>query len=199
VTVGVVLLAGGRAERFGTDKRLALLPDGRTMVMTTIDNIRRAGLPLLVCLGVADNEIEHTLTAEGVPCIKCPDSQGGMGATLGNGIAAIGGAWRGALVGLADMPLIRPATYELVADNLGFGDIVTPIFEGQRGHPVGFGRSYFPRLLALEGDQGARGILSANSASVIGVAVDDPGVLADVDVLQDLQAMSGMPHRWDGQ
>lgn len=199
MTVGVVLLAGGRAERFGADKRLARLPDGRTMVMTTIDNIRRAGLPLLVCLGVADHEIEHTLTAEGVRCIKCPDSQKGMGSTLGNGIAAIDGAWRGVLVGLADMPLIRPVTYELVADNLGIGDIVTPIFEGKKGHPVGFGRSYFPRLLALEGDQGARDILSANSAKVIGVAVDDPGVLADVDVLQDLQAMSGMPHRWVGQ
>ena len=157
MTIGVILLAGGSAGRFGSDKRLAPLDDGRTLMRAAIDNVRQAGLPLLVCLGNEDRGIEQSLAAEHVHCRRCPESAGGMGATLAHGIAAIQGAWRGVLVGLADMPLVRPETYLLVSNSLGAGRIVAPTCGNRRGHPVGFDRLYFPELLALSGDRGAQG------------------------------------------
>jgi len=190
MTIGVVLLAGGCASRFGSDKRLSPLQDGRMLMLATIDNVRRAGLPLLVCLRSHDDDIEQTLLSEGVRCRKCPDSSQGMGSTLANGVAAIAGSWCGVLVGLADMPLIEPETYILVSGKLQPGEIVVPTYHNKRGHPVGFDRSYFPRLLALSGDRGARGILASNPGSIIEMELDDPGVLIDVDVPEDLRRVS---------
>lgn len=187
MTVGVILLAGGRASRFGSDKRLTLLQDGRTLLQASIDSIRRAGLPLLVCLGIADDEIEQTLLDASICCRKCPDSPEGMASTLANGIATVAGSWRGALVALADMPLIRPGTYNRVRDELRPGTIVAPTYGGRRGHPVGFDRSYFPELIALGGDRGAREVLAAHPDAVLDIEVPDPGVLADVDVVEDLR------------
>lgn len=100
MTIGVVLLAGGCASRFGSDKRLSPLSDGRMLMLATIDKVRCAGLPLLVCLRSHDDDIEQTLLSDGVPCRKCPDSAQGMGSTLANGVAAIPGSWCGVLVRL---------------------------------------------------------------------------------------------------
>jgi molybdenum cofactor cytidylyltransferase len=58
------------------------------------------------------------------------------------------------------------------------------MYRGQRGNPVGFSRDYLPQLLALEGDQGARGILK--HAPVTELEVDDSGILQDVDTPADL-------------
>jgi len=186
---GVVLLAGGSANRFGSDKRLRVLGDGRTLLLAAVDSIRRAGLPLLVCLGAADHELELTLRQKGVHCTRCPDSRQGMGATLANGVGAVAESWDGVLVGLADMPAIRPETYICIREHLMANRIVVPTHGGKRGHPVGFDRHFFPELLALEGDRGARGVLAAHPGAVLEIAVDDPGILLDVDVVADLQSL----------
>lgn len=55
---------------------------------------------------------------------------------------------------------------------------------GRRGHPVAFGRSLWGELAALRGDVGARELLRRHR--VAAVAVDDPGVAADVDTPGDL-------------
>ena len=89
MTTGVILLAGGKARRFGADKRIARLPDGQWLIMAAIENIARSGLPLLVCLGADDAGLQRALRAGGIACIKCADSHLGMGSTLAEGIAAI--------------------------------------------------------------------------------------------------------------
>ncbi|MNY74038.1 MobA-like NTP transferase domain protein [compost metagenome] len=62
--------------------------------------------------------------------------------------------------------------------------IAAPMYRGRRGNPVGFSRHYLPQLLALEGDQGARGILK--HSAVTELEVDDSGILQDIDTPADL-------------
>ena len=70
--------------------------------------------------------------------------------------------------------------------NITGGPIVVPVFKGQFGHPVGFAANYFDELSALTGDKGAKPVMNANAGKLIEVAVDDPGVLKDVDTPEDL-------------
>jgi len=187
MTVGVLLLAGGSASRFGADKRLAPLVGDRSLLDACIDNVLRTDLPLLVCLGPADGELAATLSRKGVPNLACPHAGEGMGSTLADGVAAIASSWwSGALVALADMPLIRPGTYRLVAERLAPGTIVTVSHNGRRGHPVGFDRAFFPELEALRGDKAARSLLTTHAPSVMDIPVEDPGILLDVDLTADL-------------
>lgn len=102
---------------------------------------------------------------------------------MGDSIAAAVSAepdHRGWLIVLGDMPFIHPDTLKRVADSLQPDMISVPVYQGQYGHPVGFGHGFALSLMGLAGEMGAKRLFKA--AKVNEVAVDDPGVLWDIDV-----------------
>lgn len=103
----------------------------------------------------------------------------GMGDSIAAAVAASAAA-EGWLIVLGDMPFILPSSIEQVIAALEEADISAPVHCGQYGHPVAFGRSFGPALMALTGDRGAKPLFA--SAGLREVAVDDPGILWDVDV-----------------
>jgi molybdenum cofactor cytidylyltransferase len=109
-----------------------------------------------------------------------------MGVSLACGVRE-GGIADGWIVALADMPWIAPASISAVADAIkGGAEIAAASYRGDRGHPVGFAKSYFRALTALTGDEGARSIVAARKWALQAIDVDDPGVLRDVDRPTDL-------------
>lgn len=189
MAAGVLLLAGGSSRRFGSDKRFAKLPGDNQLLDASIDAAKGSGLPLLVALRHDDIQLESNLRKRHIHSIRCAHSGQGMGSTLADGIAALPRSWSGVLIALGDMPLIRPETFHTLEQALRPGGIVAPFYRGKRGHPVGFDRSYFPQLERLSGDQGAAKIIAENPDAVIPVDANYPGVLLDIDLPGDLQAM----------
>ncbi len=123
-------------------------------------------------------------TCAGARLVTNPKPDRGMGTSLACGIAAAGDAdaW---LVGLADMPWIRPSTVRSLVDALREGArLVAPSYRGRRGHPVGFGAPLRDPLLQLRGDSGARVLLQEPGSRLKRIEVDDPGILLDVDAPQ---------------
>jgi molybdenum cofactor cytidylyltransferase len=93
---------------------------------------------------------------------------------------------RGAIIALADMPWLLPSTVARIAAALRRGAILAaPAHRGTRGHPVAIGAGYFAELRTLSGDEGAKKLLAAHGAELELIAVDDPGVLRDVDTQAD--------------
>jgi molybdenum cofactor cytidylyltransferase len=91
----------------------------------------------------------------------------------------------GWVVALGDMPYVRPATIAALMEAIRHGaDIAVPTLQGRRGNPVAFSPFHLPRLLELRGDQGARSLLK--SFPVTEVAVEDEGILRDIDAAADL-------------
>lgn len=185
MTVGVLVLAAGRARRFGADKRQALLPDGRRVLDATLGNISASGLPFVVCVAADDDQLVDRLDTQAFRRQRCTSASEGMGATLAEGIGHVQ-HWRGVLVALADMPWIAPDTYATVAQQLAAERIVVPVYGGQRGHPVGFGRAFYATLRGLRGDAGARSVLLNHAADVVEVMLSDPGIVRDIDLPEDL-------------
>jgi molybdenum cofactor cytidylyltransferase len=113
--------------------------------------------------------------------VHSPDYRRGMGASLAAG--ARGLEADGVLVALADMPHLRPSTVRAVLDAFASApeDIVAPIHQGRRGHPVAFDRRFIAALAALDGDVGAAPLLRRHAADLLALGVDDPGILLDVD------------------
>ena len=181
MNVGVLLLAAGSSVRFGSDKRVATLTSGGTMLNTTIEQILASQLPLKVCLRGDDREIATILRARSIPYVLCQHSGQGMGATLSEGIASVTD-WEGALIALADMPLISPETYLKVARTLRPGTICLPTNEKGRGHPVGFGCKWFDQLQDLEGDRGALSLIKNNENAVVEIGCDDVNLQRDIDL-----------------
>jgi molybdenum cofactor cytidylyltransferase len=65
---------------------------------------------------------------------------------------------------------------------------VLPVYQGQAGHPRGLPRAMLAPLLGLRGDQGARHVIDWSQARQL--AVDDPGILLDIDQAQDMAQLA---------
>ena len=191
-----VLLAAGRGERFGGDKLLAkarttLIADGahfsESIGVAACRNLA-AVLPDVVAIVRPDDKVlAEALSAAGARVVQCENADDGMGASLACGVRATGDA-AGWIVALGDMPWIATSTIEGVVRAIVGGAIVAaPFFEGQRGHPVGFGASCYAKLAALANDDGARSVVAACREALVRIDVDDPGVLRDVDRPSDLE------------
>jgi molybdenum cofactor cytidylyltransferase len=187
VTTGVLLLAAGQSRRFGADKRHARLADDRSLLEAVLDTVAAAGLPVLVCLGPDDDSLQAMLAERGVESVICHNASQGMGATLAEGMAALPG-WQAVVVGLADMPWVRPGTWRRLADAATPATICAPVYRGRRGNPVAFGSGFFAALRESSGDIGARALVESERDHLLLVDVDDPGVLRDVDLPSDLSA-----------
>lgn len=163
----VLVLASGRGERFtasgGQVHKLQALLGGVPVLERTLAAVRASGLP-------------WHLEDAGHP---------GMGDSIAAAVRATRHA-PGWLVLPGDLPLVRPATLQAVAQALAAGhDAVVPVHAGRRGHPVAFGAACGDALAVLEGNQGAARILSGRAA--IELIVDDVGCVTDIDTVADLE------------
>jgi molybdenum cofactor cytidylyltransferase len=185
----VVVLAAGRGSRFrGMHHKLMQTLGASTVLATTISNALATELPVMVVTTepLAEMVSRHVATRDMVvlPPVGSPASQAlGMGYSIAAGVAARSDA-SGWLVLPADMPMIQTHTLRQVADELDHHTIVYAQHRGLRGHPVGFSAELYSELVLLTGDEGARRLLARYPA--LGVEVDDPGVLLDVDTEDDL-------------
>ena len=187
-----MLLAAGRAERFGGAKLLAPLPRGPNaglpVGVAACNNLRSAVADVIAVVRPDDLAAAPALEAAGARVVVADRADEGMGASLAAGVAAALDDC-GYLVALADMPWVDPKTIARIASALEAGaSIVAPRFRGERGHPVGFAPLHREALLALTGDEGARSIIDAHRGVLQLIEVDDPGVVRDVDTPLDLCA-----------
>ena len=170
----ILVLASGRGERFaasgGTVHKLQALLAGKPVLEHTLDAVRASGLP-------------WHLEDAGHP---------GMGDSIAAAVRATQDA-AGWLILPADLPLIQAATLQQVAVALQGQDVVVPVYQGGRGHPVGFGAACGPALLALKGNQGAAPVVRTHTA--IELIVNDIGCVTDIDTLDDLARAETLAQR----
>lgn len=206
----VILLAAGAGRRFTTPPATAAHDRASTQASTQAPTGRlpkllhgqpplvshalrhlREGLgptaPVLAVVRPGDTTLAQVLQQHGVSVTVCPQADAGMGASLAHA-ASLAADDVPVLVALADMPAIRPATFNAVQAALCRGaSLVQPVWRDQPGHPVGFHPRWLPALRALHGDEGARRLLRAHADEVMRLPVDDAGVVMDIDT----------PAQWD--
>ena len=191
-SIGVIVVAAGQGSRFrqvaGAEKDKLLADctgrDGVT-VHSVIEQVL-VNLPATVkkrvLVTTADRpQVIRMAQAYGCEVVRIEST--GLGDSIAAGVAACSqlGGW---LIMLGDMPFILPSSIEQVVAAIADDAISVPVHEGQYGHPVGFGRSFGPGLMALTGDQGAKSLFA--QTRVVEVAVEDRGVLWDVDTPEKL-------------
>lgn len=189
MTVTAIVLAAGQGRRFraatGQDKLLAdcVGLDGvtRPVIEQVLLNLPERIVRRWVVTAPGRHEVIRLAQAYGCEVLLLESA--GMGDSLAAAVAASGSA-DGWLVVLGDMPFIQSSSIERVMDGVAVDAIRVPVLDGRYGHPVAFGRAFGPELMALKGDRGARSLFA--QAAVHEIAVEDPGVLWDVDLPQAL-------------
>lgn len=185
--VAAIVLAAGGSERMGQPKQLLPI-NGQPMVRRVVDAVCGAGLDqVVVVTGAYAGKVARALDGLPVEIVANEAWPEGMSASLRRGLGALRPEIQASIIALADQPaLTSDVLSALVACYRATGaPIVAPVCQGRRGNPVLFGRRLFADLLAVEGDQGGRALLTRYAAEVEQVEVDGPSVLFDVDTLQD--------------
>lgn len=188
--VAAVVLAAGRARRFGAQKLLA--PYGTsTVVRSVVDTVRAAGVDFLVVVGGPGGEaVRAAVGGPAVTWAENPEPDRGMASSIGAGVAALPPNVGAVLVVLGDQPTV---TVPVIARVLGAwrdggGPIVAPRYRGIRGNPVLFDAAMFDALRALEGEHGARDLVAADPARVTMVDLPEPPPM-DIDTPTDYEEL----------
>ena len=191
--IAAVVLAAGRSTRMGGPNKLLAEIGGRSLVRIAVEQaLASRAKPVIVVTGHERERVEAALKGLSVQFVHNPDFAVGLGGSVRTGIAAVPAAADGAIVCLGDMPQVDAALIDrLIA---GFAPeqgalAVVPTIDGQRGNPVLWSRRFFPDLMAIEGDVGARNLINRYGEAVIEVPVTGTGALVDVDTPEALRGV----------
>ncbi|TAK47917.1 MAG: 4-diphosphocytidyl-2C-methyl-D-erythritol kinase [Xanthobacteraceae bacterium] len=191
--VAAVILAGGQSRRMGGPNKLLAAAGDKPLVRHAAEQALASRLrPVIVVTGHQRAEVEAVLGGLEVHFVHNPDFAEGIASSVRAGIAAVPAEAEGAAVCLGDMPLVEAALLDRMADRFAPDHgalIVVPVRDGRRGNPVLWSRRFFPELMLLAGDVGARHLLERYREAVAEVAVDDEGAFLDVDTPEALGSL----------
>jgi molybdenum cofactor cytidylyltransferase len=194
-SVAAIILAAGQARRMGGPNKLVARFEGQPLIRRVAESAlgSRAG-PVIVVTGHRAGDVSKALAGLEVEIVHNSDYAEGLATSLKAGLAAVPEGASGALVLLADMPGITGAVIDRLIDAFAAKStpaIVLPTVGGKRGNPVLWSRAFFPELMAVTGDTGARHIIARHEEAVERVEIGEAAGL-DVDTPEALRKAGGV-------
>lgn len=188
MTVAAIVLAAGGSRRLGQPKQL-LAVDGVPLVRRIAERARAACDAACVVLGARVDEIAPALDGLGVRTLVAVDWLEGMAASLRCGVewAAVTGHDAVAIFTCDQPRLSVEHALQLVERHRATGESVASRYAGTLGVPAVLGRAWFPDLVRLRGDRGARAVLREDPCVI---AVDWPDGAFDIDTPADAAALA---------
>ncbi|WP_339615195.1 NTP transferase domain-containing protein [uncultured Gilvimarinus sp.] len=189
-----LIVAAGFSNRFGSaDKRSAKLDKHQTLLAASYASAARFFTNCRVLIR-DDDDIRALGLAPETPVCRTQHARQGQGASMADGFKALLtddalANVQSAAVWLGDIPHITPSTLTQLSCKANPDNIIRPIWADQIGHPVFFGRRFWPELAELHGDKGAAKILKHYHATYQTIAVEDSGVCRDIDTQDDFKSL----------
>lgn len=179
--LGAVVPAAGRSRRMGREK--VLLPFGdSTILETVLGKLEEAGVRRIVVVLRPDQpEAAGAAARAGAEVVVNPEPDEEMLVSIRLGVERLSGSVDAFFVWPADHPAIEPATLRRLAAEAGRGIAVIPVHRGRRGHPALVGAELVPEIERIPPDAGLRRLWRDRADAVREIAVDDPGVLENLD------------------
>ena len=175
------------------DRRKLAEIGGRPLVRIVTEQVLASrARPVIVVTGHQRERVEAALEGLPVEFVHNPVFADGLGTSLKTGIAALPAQSDGVIVCLGDMPQVDAHLIDrlIAAFDPDRGALVAvPTFEDKRGNPVLWSRRFFPDLMAIEGDVGARHLIGRYGEAVVEVPVDGKAALVDIDTPEALRGL----------
>ena len=189
--VGCVIMASGRAVRFGSNKLLADF-GGAPLIARAL---AVTASPALAARVVVTRSAEVARLARAAGAATVLHSLPGRNDTVRLGLDALLGecpGLGGCIFLPGDQPLLRRDSVErLVEAFRRHPDRLAALaHDGVRGNPCLFPASLFPELTALEGDHGGSAVIRRHPDLLLLVEAP-PQELTDVDTPQALEVLTG--------
>jgi molybdenum cofactor cytidylyltransferase len=182
-----IILAAGESTRIGTNK--LLLPwNGKPMISFIIENVIQAQFDhILVVLGAFRDDILPLIKKMPVRHCYNPYYKQGMLSSVQCGFRNLPDTANAAMVFLGDQPMISGAVARLLIQEYrkSKAGMLVPSYKGKRGHPVLIDTKYKNAIEKLDPAEGLRALFYRSNEDIKEVEVDEPGILRDIDTLND--------------
>jgi molybdenum cofactor cytidylyltransferase len=213
LSIGILLLAAGRASRMGeAGHKLLAEFDGVPLVRRVAERALAASgapdavgsegavasenppAPFVAVTGHRADEVSQALKGLALTLVENPDYASGMASSVKAGLAAPDlSEVAGMMVLLADMPAVSAGDLRTLQTAFRKAEgraIVRAVAGGKRGNPVILPRATFGELMLLEGDVGARHVIETCGLPIIDVEIG-AGAHIDVDTPDAVIAAGG--------
>lgn len=186
MSITCVILAAGQSARFGKVKALAEFQE-----KTLIDHALTAAklsecCDVHVVLGAHKRVIENNINSDHYNLIYNPDHNSGMASSIKLAVTTL--KEHDALLFITvDQPLVQAKHLnQLISMHKKFGNrMVAAKYSGSVGIPAIFPRNYYNALMRLEGDKGAKKLLTTTTI----LKVELPQAQFDIDLPAELEVL----------
>jgi molybdenum cofactor cytidylyltransferase len=191
--IAAIVLAAGRSSRFEGGNKLLAEFEGCPVIHHVMTAVAASPADEIILVTAAFGGKIFAAAGQGRwRAVVNPDAEDGLSSSIQYGLSHLENNIDGALIMLADMPLVSTAIIEqlceaFIASN-GTAIVFPQAASGRQGNPVLWPRALFPELMALTGDIGGRAILARHQALHHAVAVDTAAAFYDVDTVADLRS-----------
>ncbi len=188
MTTIAIVTAAGSAERFGGRKLLADV-DGRPLLERTVASLIDHVAQAIVVVGPDADELRRAIPSLAHPKVRVVvnlEPTRGMLSSIQTGLTTVD--WADAYAVMpGDMPFVRTETVKLLAEQFACSPgIVSPRYKGKRGHPVFLPSALRDEVLREDPRSNLHEVLKRHPEARVDLDVDDPGVVRDVDRVEDL-------------
>lgn len=178
-----VVLAAGLSSRAKTYKMELKFGD-KTLIEKSIEGMLGVCSKIIVVGGYQSERITNIL--EKYPTVEVVFNQNylnGMFSSVKEGLRHVTEKRFFILPG--DYPLIKKEIYKCML--LRYEDIIIPTYKGKKGHPVLLNSRLINEIIKEPSDSNLREFIKSKGHTL--VETDDPGVLVDVDTLDDYKKL----------
>lgn len=179
--IAVILEAAGNSTRFGSNKLLHIMEDGRPMVASIFDAVR----PLDVYKKILVTQYDEVAVLAGDLEIVMNDRPDlGISRSMQLGLTAAGDS-DAYMFCVCDQPGLKTATLErmIEAYKKGTAGIVSLSWKGKMCNPKIFSSRYKEELMKLSGDTGGRQIIASHKDDILLVEAVSEDEVKDIDKL----------------
>lgn len=190
-SLAAIIVAAGYSFRMKRFKPLLSL-GGSTVLEQAVHSFLDRGIrDIRVVVGHRANELFPVLERLGVKTIVNPNFSEGMFSSVSAGVKSLNPEVLGFFLLPVDNPIVSRQTLETLQSSFfstEFG-IFYPSHKGVRGHPPLISRRYVDKVLAWNKPGGMRALLEQYEHDALDVQVVDPGILLDMDTVEDYHKM----------
>lgn len=189
----VIILAAGSSQRLQENKLLLPLA-GSTILHQVIDRFMQcAPSEIIVVTGKYDASIREALKNRPCKIVHNPDHALGMSTSVRRGFSAVATNSDAVFITPGDLPLFQVDTLHRLLQNFS-DNIIIPVYDNQKGHPVLVNRSLVEWCLSHNEDKILYKAIEFFAESVKKINTTDPGILQDIDSWEDYERLKQQYH-----
>ncbi|MFC6095366.1 NTP transferase domain-containing protein [Flavobacterium qiangtangense] len=188
---GILILAAGNSSRLGQPKQL-LQFNGKSLLSHVVSQALEITQAVVIVTGSKNDEIEKEIHDLKALVMENQNWQDGMGSSINGGLKKLLDNFptiETVIISVCDQPFIKASVFsELISKQKDSQKgIVASAYSNTLGTPVIFAKKYFPELIALSGNEGAKKLLDKFKEDVAQISFEKGAI--DIDTIEDYEQL----------